>query len=287
MNWSEYENEVYEECRVHFPNAVVSRNVKRVGRFSKKFRQIDILIEENVEGVTITWVVDCKLYNIKVNVKQVESFISMVDDIGADKGILITEIGYSQAALNRAHFNPQHIELDIYSLKELKSVFHGTIAIPYAGENGAIIFSPLGWIIDAAKRNGSICLLYQRGFVLEDVGVSREVAYVNLRDRKASGESLSDLIAIQEQDMRDNLPVKSITYQESVKRTDSRTLIRKADIAGYPGLELTGFIEFPDFIFFCVWFTPENTIQRNIRKLEFVMKTAMPVNVKQINIFKA
>jgi hypothetical protein len=279
VNWSEYENEVFELCRLHFPHATVSRNVKLLGRYSKQLRQIDVLIEEDADGVKVKWIIDCKLYNRKIDVKPVESFISMVEDIGADKGILITEIGYSETALNRAHFNPQHIELDIYSLKELKSVFHGTMAIPYAGENAAIIVAPLGWIIDAQRRDGSICMLYQRGLILEDVGLSKEVAYVNFWNRRISKESLSDLITMQEKYMRENLSVKSITYQESVKRTDARTLIRKADVEGYPGLELTGFIEFENFIFFCVWFSPENTLERNTRKLEYLMKSAIPAQM--------
>jgi hypothetical protein len=45
------------------------------------------LIEYETGGNTIRIVVDCKLYNRKLNVNDVESFIGMIEDIGADKGI--------------------------------------------------------------------------------------------------------------------------------------------------------------------------------------------------------
>ncbi len=34
MNWSEYENEVFEACKLHFRDANVTKNVKRKGRYS-------------------------------------------------------------------------------------------------------------------------------------------------------------------------------------------------------------------------------------------------------------
>ena len=78
MNWKEYELEVFEACELYFSHAKVKMNATKLGLYSKTNRQIDILIEETIGGNINKIVIDCKLYNKKVDVKSVESFISMV-----------------------------------------------------------------------------------------------------------------------------------------------------------------------------------------------------------------
>ncbi len=284
MNWSDYENKVFEICKLYFNNAEITRDVKLVGKYSKRKRQIDILIKENIGGNILTILIDCKLHNKKIDVKKVESFIGMVEDVGADKGLMITENGYSTSALKRAYYNPKHIELDIYSLTELKSVFHGESAIPYAGLNGVLLLAPFGWIIDSTSRNESICMLYQRGLTIDEAGKQKELAYVNFWNRKEDNFNLADLIKLQEANMSNSVNVKKITYQKSIERDDGETLIRIAEIKKYPGLEITGFIEFKEFIFFCVWFSPEILLKRNIRKIESLLKSAKVVNMENVFI---
>ncbi len=279
MNWAEYEKEVFETCKLYFSDAEIKRDVKLIGQYSKTKRQIDVLIEENVGGNNIKIVVDCKLYNKKVDVKDVESFISMVADIGADKGIMITEMGYSEAALQRAFNNPDHIELDIYSLGELTHTLQSHIAIPYSGKNALLLFAPFGWIIDITRRPGVLCLLYQRGLTLIEAGEHKELAYINFWDKTISDFKLKDLVDFQEKDMRENSPVKTIEYRDSIKRDDAQTLIRIADIENYLGLEITGFVEFENFILFCVWFSRDVVVHRNIRKLESIMKSVIPMEI--------
>jgi len=282
MNWSNYENQVFKVCKLYFPDANICRDIKLDGKYSKRKRQIDILIEENVGGNIITILVDCKLYNKKIDVKSVESLIGMVEDVGADKGLMITEKGYTLGALKRAYYNPKHIELDIYSLAELQSIFHGESAIPYAGLNGVLLIAPFGWIVDSTSRDGSICMLYQRGLTIAEAAKQKELAYINFWNRKTDNFNLNDLIKFQEDYMFETLDIKKITYQESINRKDGKTLIRIADVKKYPGLEITGFIEFEEFIFFCVWFSPEILLKRNIRKIESLMKSVKLVNMEEV-----
>jgi hypothetical protein len=281
MNWSNYEEEIYFACLNAFPDAKVVHNVKIKGKISSTTRQIDILVQREIGGNSILIAIDCKLYNKKVNIKHVDSFIGMIEDIGADRGILVTELGYTEGALRRAHYNSRHMELDIYSLKELTHELQGEIAIPYADTNGVILFAPFGWLIDATAYTGSLCLLYQRGLTLQEAGEQKELAYVNFWDKKKSSFNLNELVDYQEKYMRKTLPVKDIKYLETIKRGDASTLLRIAEIDNYPGIELTAFVEFEDFIFFCVWFSREVVIKRNIRKLETLIKSAIPVKIEK------
>ena len=66
-------------------------------------RQVDILVRSHLPGVPDNlMVVDCKRYGTKVDVDDVESFIGMVEDIGAPLGMLVTTEGYTDGAIRRA-----------------------------------------------------------------------------------------------------------------------------------------------------------------------------------------
>ena len=283
MNWKEYENEVFETMRLYYPSAVIKKNYKQIGIYSKKERQVDIYIEELIGGQTIKIFVECKYYNKVIDVKIVESFIGMASDLQADIGLMVTEKGYSKTALKRANFNPTDIQLDILSLADLKHL-QGHMAFPYSGDNAALLLSPFGWVIDATKRTGSICTLYQKGLTFAEALQKKEIAYINYWDRQKNGENLDDLLKLQEDGMRNHakingLIVYEIKYLETEKRKDAKTVIRHAEIEKYPGIELTGFIEFKDFIFFCVWFSDADNLKRNLRKLKTILKMSLPLKI--------
>ena len=46
MNWKDYEKEVYEYCARMYPEAKITYDAKIIGHYSKKERQVDVLIEE-------------------------------------------------------------------------------------------------------------------------------------------------------------------------------------------------------------------------------------------------
>jgi hypothetical protein len=203
----------------------------------------------------------------------------MINDIGADKGLMISENGYTESALKRAHYNPHHIELDIYSLGEVVSQFQGFGAIPYSGGYGTILTAPFGWIIDASKRPGVVCSLYQKGLSFDEAVKEKEFAYINFGIKEDISFTINHLLKIQNDKLVQDGNVNSIKHLSSIQRDDATTIIRIADIKNYPGLELTGLLEFEKFIFFCVWFSKEVNLKRNIRKLESIMSSIIPVKL--------
>lgn len=281
MNWSDYENEIFEFFRSTFPDAEIRRNVPVEGRYSKVSRQIDILIEDYIAGNRFRTIVDGKFFSSKIDVKEVECFIGMLNDVEAHKGILITQKGYSKAAINRAHYDQLDLDLDILNFKELKQ-FQGVAAIPYAGSNAVLIPAPFGWVIDAKRREDFVAALYQRGLTLEDAAIQKEWMYINFWEKSPEAKTLEELTELQDERLREQFRNVKINYLQTIKRTDARVLLRKADIPSYPTPEYTGFIEFKDFIFFAALFTPVELAKRNIRKLEYVMAKVIPGKIKDI-----
>lgn len=280
MDWKQYEVEIGERLEDQYPEAKITLDARRIGVFSRTERQIDVLVEQSIAGNKIDIVVDGKYWNKKVDVKAVEDFIGMLEDIGAHKGLLISQKGFTQAAYNRAHFGPSDIELDILNFEELKA-FQAHGAVPYAEENAALLSAPFGWIIDGKRNPFGPATIYLQGRTLKEALADHEWMYVQFWDRHKAGHDLNDLLNFQESRFARIDRNYSIEYRQTVKRTDAKTALRIAKLKIYPIAEYTGFIEFPDFIFFCVMFSPENRIKTNVKKLENILKSVLPVKIRQ------
>ncbi|BFI95682.1 MAG: hypothetical protein RSP_11920 [Rhodanobacter sp.] len=81
----------------------VTPNAHIVGRITGVRRQIDVLIEtrhdtDNSRRI----IVDAKKRSRKIDVKDVESFRGLMEDVGATHGYLVSPTGYTKAAGNRA-----------------------------------------------------------------------------------------------------------------------------------------------------------------------------------------
>lgn len=271
MNWKEYEKYVFEECMRVFQNCEIQHNIYLDGIYSKRKRQIDIQITDQ-EGKVL--IIDAKKYNVRVNVKAVESFIGMVKDVGANYGIIISEKGFSKAAINRAHYGEDNIEIDILNLHEL-SMFQSEWAIPYAGNNGVIALAPFCWVIDGARRNNMVAVMY-RGFSFEEAAKNKEWAYINFWDKSDEICTLDELISWQNSNLLcDN---NNGTIEEICS---DLIRIRIFNSPNYPTPEITLFREFDNFFLFVVLFSPNNMISKNIEKMKYFLINSIPLLVEQ------
>ncbi len=280
MNWKKYEKEILSYFQETYPEARISCDQKVLGKFSKTPRQIDVLIEGEIAGYIISIAVDCKYFFKKIDVKVVESFCSMVEDVGAHQGVLITQKGYSKAAINRAYYGNQKVELDIINFGELKK-FQRFRAIPYVGHFCVIVPAPFGWVLDLVDRVNSFATIHQRGLTLKEAQKRNEWMYMQFWERDDNNSNIQLLIEFQNANILQIDSKTKFTYNDLVKRADGRTTkIRIADIPSYPAIEVTGFIEFDNHIFFVVLFTPKELLNKNLRKLQHILRVAEPAKIQ-------
>ncbi|WP_370281698.1 restriction endonuclease [Pseudooceanicola sp.] len=93
------------------PTAAILHNQRLPGRLSGRTRQIDVLVRDRVGQYEILIVIDCKDYKKRADVKSVEEFQGLVEDVGAQKGVLVCPSGFSEAAKIRA----SGLQMDLYS----------------------------------------------------------------------------------------------------------------------------------------------------------------------------
>jgi hypothetical protein len=93
------------------PKAEVRHDVMLIGRHTKRKRQIDVLVSERVGQYDIKIVIDCKDYKTAVDVKGVEEFYGLLEDVGAQKGVLVCPKGFTSTAKIRA----AGLQIELYS----------------------------------------------------------------------------------------------------------------------------------------------------------------------------
>lgn len=280
MDWKKYEEEIYDHFRSEYSSAQITRDANVIGKFSKVTRQIDLLIEDHAIDFLFRIVIDGKYRAKRIDVNDVEAFLGLLRDVGAHKGVMISTEGYSKAAVNRAHYDDLDLELDVLNFKELGS-FHSFGAIPYSGEHGVLMTAPFGWIIDGTRRKGAVATLYPRGMDLKTAGEAREWMYINFWTKNDTASNLESLLKYQEGYLKKEFPDAEIQYTDTIQRPDAKTKLRILKVPTYPTPEYTGFVEFENFIFFCVLFTPEELEKKNLRKLRYILREVLPLGVKQ------
>ena len=105
-DWRQYESQIYERLKeMAGSDADVEFNASLPGRLSGVDRQVDVFVRGTFAGqvARATMTVDCKCFSRKVDVKDVECVIGLVEDVGTAFGLLVTTEGFSEAAKRRAH----------------------------------------------------------------------------------------------------------------------------------------------------------------------------------------
>jgi predicted helicase len=102
-DFREYENGVADVLSFLLGDGVtVERNVRVPCRRRAGKRQVDVLVRGRVFGRDdVTLAVDCKLWKRPIAVGDIDRFLSFLEDVGADLGLLVAVSGYSAAAQAR------------------------------------------------------------------------------------------------------------------------------------------------------------------------------------------
>lgn len=172
MDWREYEVEICNRLREQFPGTELEFNVRLPGRISGADRQIDILARGHMLDTRPFAVIDCKQFSRPVDVTVVEAFLGMLADVGAHVGVLVTNVGYSAAAMQRAERDQtRDLRLHVVKVSELRTL--PTYRVLYFGAVGVRISLLPGWEMDSGKERIP-------GLATWDIlpkGMSRDSAY--------------------------------------------------------------------------------------------------------------
>lgn len=271
--WNKYEEEVYKECCRIYGEENVERNVSNVGLLSQVPRQIDVLVHSEEGDIAF----DAKYYSRHVDVKAIEAMIGMYGDLGVSKFVVVTNKGYSKAALRRAHLGNENVEADVLSFGELQRM-QGYGAVPYAGRNGVFLSPPFGWIIDGQRsaHPEMLAVLYQRGLSFgEAMRKEREFAYLVLWDKDDEINTIQGLAEFH----RDASMEVDTEGEWEILEEEPYTITRFKHSKAVN--EYIGYRAFENFILVVVLFCEEEKWSRDKTKLQYILRHAMPMQVSQ------
>lgn len=80
--------------------------------------RIDVWVEFVQFGIRTRWAVECKHWKARVPKEKVAAFKQIVDDVGADRGFLMTEVGFQPAGQSLA----ENTNVTLTSLAELHAL---------------------------------------------------------------------------------------------------------------------------------------------------------------------
>jgi hypothetical protein len=100
--WKQFEELVANIQKALAENATVTPNDHILGKITGVMRQIDVSVRQKAGQFDLLIVIDCKDYGEPVDVKSVEEFMGLVQDVGANKGAMVAPNGFTPAAKTRA-----------------------------------------------------------------------------------------------------------------------------------------------------------------------------------------
>ncbi|WP_454734190.1 restriction endonuclease [Cupriavidus pauculus] len=112
--WRAYQ----EDVAALFRALGFSVNVEQEVEGGRGLHIVDVLARKVVGGVTVTWLVECKLWNSAIPKEKVAALYHIVSDVGADRGFLVSESGFQAGAIRSS----QHSNITLASLDELREI---------------------------------------------------------------------------------------------------------------------------------------------------------------------
>jgi restriction system protein len=111
--WKEYQEEAASLFRSLGLDASTDVTVKGV----RTSHDIDVLVKSHHVGFEITWLVECKHWKTRVSKLHVLALREIVSDVGADRGIILSEAGFQSGAIEAAHLT----NVQVTSLAEIST----------------------------------------------------------------------------------------------------------------------------------------------------------------------
>jgi hypothetical protein len=111
MDWKEYQEHTAELFRRLGCSAEVDKTVQGV----RAEHKIDVWVVFKKFGLEMKWVVECKYWNTNVPKEKVLALNTIIDDVGADRGIIISKTGFQSGAIKAS----QNSNITLTSLEKL------------------------------------------------------------------------------------------------------------------------------------------------------------------------
>jgi Restriction endonuclease len=271
MNWKEYENRVLQYFKVRFPEAIITKNAKLLGGLSGTPRDIDILIESQIFGHSLQIAIECKNWNRKLDVANVGSFLDKLKDVGITKGAIISRLGYSESAYQRAR-NEIGVQLQVLDFENMPDSY-GFWGYPYRGNFGAIISAPSGWVVDSEVSSEllkvMLCSIHPFEYTRAESQRKQQYMYFQIYPI-LDDHNLEKTFKEQDKIVKQKDPTSLIKYWNEIVN-QRKVMYREIQSSNNNYTEFTAGVEMDDFFVYCVCIAPLKFLPDELARLRYIM----------------
>ena len=98
MHWKEYQ----EEAAAFFRRMNFEAEIEKEVSGARGVHRVDVLVRGDLYGIEFCWVIECKAWKSNIPKDKVLTLSAIVQDIGADRGFLLSEEGFQSGAIRVA-----------------------------------------------------------------------------------------------------------------------------------------------------------------------------------------
>jgi|GEM_PF-2273470 len=120
MKWQEYQEAVGQLYEQMSEFGMVQKSITIPDRVTGQARQIDVWWEAKIGDHTINFLVDAKLRQQKLDVKDIEEVLMLAQAVNANKAIIVSNAGWTAPAAKKALF--EGMDLRLFTLIEALDV---------------------------------------------------------------------------------------------------------------------------------------------------------------------
>ncbi|MHB1700237.1 MAG: restriction endonuclease [Acidobacteriaceae bacterium] len=107
---------------------------------ARGIHRVDVYVEGALHGIQFKWVIECKAWKSSVTKEKVMALAAIVQDLGADRGFLLSEVGFQSGALRAV----RKTNITLTSLEDLSNTSNEVLADTAIGA--------LYWRLEKAQR---------------------------------------------------------------------------------------------------------------------------------------
>jgi restriction system protein len=111
-DWKKYQ----EEAAAYFRSLGLDASTDVTAKGVRTSHDIDVYVKSHYVGFDIIWIVECKHWKTAVSKLHVLALREIVADIGADRGILLSESGFQSGAVEAANLT----NVQVTSIAEMR-----------------------------------------------------------------------------------------------------------------------------------------------------------------------
>lgn len=95
VKWKQYQ----EDTAAFFSKLGLNTSIEETVEGARSKHDIDVFVTGNVYGIAFKWIVECKAWKNNIPKEKVMALTSIVQDVGADRGFLLSEVGFQSGAI--------------------------------------------------------------------------------------------------------------------------------------------------------------------------------------------